>query len=172
MDSNRSVCVCVFCWVMKTTFDHMFYLPVPQLEDILKMGFQNKFYNASKKVSGPGSTQAVEYRVNMSSDTPHWYVRDYMARVSNHYGINSISVDGENRFIGCSSEALGSRLHTSTSLSPDISSCSVSGPNLQMWTSVRAWRPSVSLQPSVLTPTEATGVCVMVPTWTRARAVC
>ncbi|XP_024916753.1 mucin-like protein [Cynoglossus semilaevis] len=64
-----------------------------QLEDILKMGFQNKFYNASKKVSGPGSTQAVEYRVNMSSDTPHWYVRDYMARVSNHYGINSISVD-------------------------------------------------------------------------------
>lgn len=95
---------------MKTTFDHMFYLPVPQLEDILKMGFQNKFYNASKKVSGPGSTQAVEYRVNMSSDTPHWYVRDYMARVSNHYGINSISVDGENRFIGCSSEALGSTL--------------------------------------------------------------
>ncbi|KAF3842404.1 hypothetical protein F7725_024355, partial [Dissostichus mawsoni] len=52
-----------------------------QLVDILSMGFQNKFYNASKKDPAQGSPPGVaEYRINMSSDTPHWYIRDYMAR--------------------------------------------------------------------------------------------
>lgn len=59
------------------------------------MGFQNKFYNASKKdleqASGPG---VAEYRINVSSDTPHWYIRDYLARVSSHYDIGAIQVDG------------------------------------------------------------------------------
>lgn len=31
----------------------------------------------------------------MSSDTPHWYIRDYLARVSRHYGINEVAVDGK-----------------------------------------------------------------------------
>ncbi|KAK5882024.1 hypothetical protein CesoFtcFv8_020658 [Champsocephalus esox] len=65
-----------------------------QLVDILSMGFQNKFYNASKKDPAQGSPPGVaEYRINMSSDTPHWYIRDYMARVSSHYNMRGIEVD-------------------------------------------------------------------------------
>ncbi|XP_055025536.2 uncharacterized protein [Misgurnus anguillicaudatus] len=65
-----------------------------QLEKILSMGFQNKFYNA--KVSTPDSETAGgpnEYRINVSSDTPHWYVMDYLTRVSQYYGIRSAYVD-------------------------------------------------------------------------------
>lgn len=59
------------------------------------MGFQNKFYNASKKDPGQASSAGVaEYRINVSSDTPHWYIRDYLARVSRHYDISAIEVDG------------------------------------------------------------------------------
>ncbi|XP_035848373.1 fibrillin-1 [Sander lucioperca] len=65
-----------------------------QLVDILLMGFQNKFYNASKKDLAQGSNPDVtEYRINMSSDTPHWYIRDYLARVSSHHDISSVEVD-------------------------------------------------------------------------------
>uniref|UniRef100_A0A3B4WAF5 Si:ch73-105b23.6 n=1 Tax=Seriola lalandi dorsalis TaxID=1841481 RepID=A0A3B4WAF5_SERLL len=65
-----------------------------QLVDIVLMGFQNKFYNASKKGPGQGSRPgSEEYRINVSSDTPHWYIRDYLARVSSHYDINAIEVD-------------------------------------------------------------------------------
>ncbi|KAM8738329.1 mucin-like protein [Acanthopagrus schlegelii] len=65
-----------------------------QLVDILSLGFQNKFYNASKKDLGQSSIPGVaEYRINMSSDTPHWYIRDYLARVSTHYDIRSVEVD-------------------------------------------------------------------------------
>ncbi|XP_034080829.1 mucin-like protein isoform X2 [Gymnodraco acuticeps] len=65
-----------------------------QLVDILSMGFQNKFYNASKKDPAQGCPPGVaEYRINMSSDTPHWYIRDYMARVSSHYNMRGIEVD-------------------------------------------------------------------------------
>ncbi|XP_034537476.1 mucin-like protein [Notolabrus celidotus] len=65
-----------------------------QLVDILSMGFQNKFYNASKMNPVPGSGPDVtEYLVNMSTDTPHWYVRDYLARVSSHYDIRAVQVD-------------------------------------------------------------------------------
>lgn len=66
-----------------------------QLVDILSMGFQNKFYNASKKDSTGSSAEGVsEYRINVSSDTPHWYIRDYMARVSSHFNISAVEVDG------------------------------------------------------------------------------
>ncbi|XP_061913861.1 mucin-like protein [Entelurus aequoreus] len=65
-----------------------------QLVDILSMGFQNKFYNASRKDPGQSSgARLVEYRINVSSDTPHWYIRDYLASVSSHYDISSIEVD-------------------------------------------------------------------------------
>ncbi|XP_044070958.1 mucin-like protein isoform X2 [Siniperca chuatsi] len=67
---------------------------IKQLVDILSMGFQNKFYNASKKDPGEGSSPDVaEYRINVSSDTPHWYIRDYLARVSSHYDIRAVEVD-------------------------------------------------------------------------------
>lgn len=62
--------------------------------DILSLGFQNKFYNASKKNAGQSSSSAAEYRINVSSDTPHWYIRDYLARVSRHYDIGAVEVDG------------------------------------------------------------------------------
>ncbi|XP_039995969.1 fibrillin-2 isoform X3 [Xiphias gladius] len=65
-----------------------------QLVDILLMGFQNKFYNASKKDALLGSKPGLdEYRINVSSDTPHWYIRDYLARVSSLYDIRAIEVD-------------------------------------------------------------------------------
>ncbi|XP_041107320.1 fibrillin-1 isoform X2 [Polyodon spathula] len=62
-----------------------------QLRNILALGFQNKFYNASLK-SVPAEGPAVEYRVNMSSDTPHWYVRDYLSRVSRFYSIDPATI--------------------------------------------------------------------------------
>lgn len=62
-----------------------------QLDDILAKGFTNKFYNISKKdASKPG---VEEYRVAVSSDTPHWYIQDYLARVSAFYDIKAIEVD-------------------------------------------------------------------------------
>lgn len=64
--------------------------------EILSLGFQNKFYNASKKELGQGSIPGLaEYRINVSSDTPHWYIRDYLVRVGNHYDISSVEVDGK-----------------------------------------------------------------------------
>ncbi|XP_059928984.1 uncharacterized protein si:ch73-105b23.6 isoform X2 [Gadus macrocephalus] len=59
-----------------------------QLEEILSVGFQNKFYNASikgpRQGSGPGPG---EYRINVSSDTPAWYIQEYLGRVGRFYGI-------------------------------------------------------------------------------------
>ncbi|XP_069000233.1 neurogenic locus Notch protein [Embiotoca jacksoni] len=64
-----------------------------QLDDILTKGFANKFYNVSR-AQEPGSRPGLdEYRIAMSSDTPHWYIRDYLARVSSHYDIRAIDVD-------------------------------------------------------------------------------
>ncbi|XP_056128438.1 uncharacterized protein si:ch73-105b23.6 isoform X2 [Rhinichthys klamathensis goyatoka] len=65
-----------------------------QLEKILSLGFQNKFYNAS--AIAPDSALAgglSEYRINVSSDTPHWYVMDYLSRVRQFYGIRSAYVE-------------------------------------------------------------------------------
>ncbi|XP_051936932.1 fibrillin-1 isoform X2 [Hippocampus zosterae] len=65
-----------------------------QLINILSLGFQNKFYNASEKDPGQSSgLHPVEYRINVSSDTPHWYIRDYLARVSSNYDISNVDVD-------------------------------------------------------------------------------
>ncbi|XP_057703561.1 fibrillin-3 [Corythoichthys intestinalis] len=65
-----------------------------QLVNILSQGFQNKFYNARKMDPGHSSSpNQVEYRINVSSDTPHWYIRDYLARVSSRYDISAIEVD-------------------------------------------------------------------------------
>ncbi|KAG7512991.1 mucin isoform X2 [Solea senegalensis] len=56
-----------------------------QMEKILSQGFENKYYNVRKKNQ--------EYRVNVSSDTPHWFLEDFMRRVSKEYGISDIKVD-------------------------------------------------------------------------------
>ncbi|XP_061602077.1 neurogenic locus notch homolog protein 1-like [Cololabis saira] len=64
------------------------------LDDILTKGFTNKFYNISKKQQGQESRPGTdEYWVGVSSDTPHWYIRDYLARVSGHYDIGAVDVD-------------------------------------------------------------------------------
>ncbi|XP_038816074.1 uncharacterized protein si:ch73-105b23.6 [Salvelinus namaycush] len=62
-----------------------------QLEEILSMGFQNKFYNAVMKRPMQGSG-LDEYRINVSSDTPHWYIRDYLTRVGAYYSIRTAEV--------------------------------------------------------------------------------
>nr|XP_021336607.1 fibrillin-2 isoform X1 [Danio rerio] len=64
-----------------------------QMEQILSLGFQNKFYNASAKAPSASGGSQSEYRINVSSDTPHWYVMDYLTRVSQYYGIHSASVE-------------------------------------------------------------------------------
>lgn len=72
------------------------FLLVSQLQDILSMGFQNKFYNASMMDPRQQSTPGLdEYCINVSSDTPHWYIRDYLARTSSQYNISNIEVDGK-----------------------------------------------------------------------------
>ncbi|KAL4641211.1 mucin-like protein [Arapaima gigas] len=68
------------------------FLLLPQLHQILSMGFQNKFYNASATGTGQGGQTSTEYRINVSSDTPHWYVQDYLTRVSQYYAIKSSDV--------------------------------------------------------------------------------
>ncbi|KAK1791504.1 hypothetical protein P4O66_013508 [Electrophorus voltai] len=62
-----------------------------QLQQILSQGFQNKFYNASITVPGSGTGNS-EYSINVSSDTPHWYVMDYLSRVRRYYSISSAYV--------------------------------------------------------------------------------
>lgn len=87
--------IILFC----VTIVIFFTLLLFQLVDILSMGFQNKFYNASMKDPAGSSDEGVsEYRINVSSDTPHWYIRDYMARVSGHYDISAVEVDGGYNF--------------------------------------------------------------------------
>ncbi|KAM9477472.1 mucin-like protein [Clarias gariepinus] len=63
-----------------------------QLEEILSMGFQNKFYSARISVPSSGSEEWKEHRINVSSDTPHWYIMDYLNRVGHYYGITSAYV--------------------------------------------------------------------------------
>ncbi|XP_062852425.1 neurogenic locus notch homolog protein 1-like [Trichomycterus rosablanca] len=66
---------------------------VKKLEQILSLGFQNKFYNASVMPSASVSESALsEYRINVSSDTPHWYIMDYLSRAGGYYAITSASV--------------------------------------------------------------------------------
>uniref|UniRef100_A0A3B3VCA9 Si:ch73-105b23.6 n=1 Tax=Poecilia latipinna TaxID=48699 RepID=A0A3B3VCA9_9TELE len=61
------------------------------LDDILAKGFTNKFYNISQKAASVLGME--EYRLAVSSDTPHWYIQDYLIKVSRYYGINSVQVD-------------------------------------------------------------------------------
>uniref|UniRef100_A0A3Q1BQA9 Uncharacterized protein n=1 Tax=Amphiprion ocellaris TaxID=80972 RepID=A0A3Q1BQA9_AMPOC len=63
-----------------------------QLDDVLRKGFENKYYNITKTDPGQGS-RPDEYRIAVSSDTPHWYIMDYMTRVSSNYGIRRIDID-------------------------------------------------------------------------------
>ncbi|XP_058241182.1 mucin-like protein [Hemibagrus wyckioides] len=65
---------------------------VKQLEQILSKGFQNKFYGTKILQPNSGSEDGNELRINVSSDTPHWYIMDYLSRVGHYYGIKSAYV--------------------------------------------------------------------------------
>uniref|UniRef100_W5KAE5 Si:ch73-105b23.6 n=1 Tax=Astyanax mexicanus TaxID=7994 RepID=W5KAE5_ASTMX len=64
------------------------------MEQILSQGFQNKFYNASIMPADLVTENGLsEYRINVSSDTPHWYVLDYLKRAGRYYSITAAYVD-------------------------------------------------------------------------------
>ncbi|KAM4770876.1 uncharacterized protein WCC33_002646 [Rhinophrynus dorsalis] len=65
------------------------------LKQILSLGFQNKFYDVQSKGSPDGGS-LFEYRINVSSDTPHWFVKDYLFRVQNYYQLTTASVEDVN----------------------------------------------------------------------------
>ncbi|XP_049337688.1 mucin-like protein isoform X2 [Astyanax mexicanus] len=82
-----------------------------QLEQILSQGFQNKFYNASIMPADLVTENGLsEYRINVSSDTPHWYVLDYLKRAGRYYSITAAYVDDLNECKGnetlCTSPAV------------------------------------------------------------------
>lgn len=86
-----------FCFMYFNGASLTFLWCLQQLEQILSVGFQNKFYNASMKKRGSEGQGASEYLINVSSDTPHWYIRDYLNRVSQYYSIQSADVNGRLR---------------------------------------------------------------------------
>lgn len=65
---------------------------------MLTKGFTNKFYNITE-INQEFSPDVHEYRIKVSSDTPHWYITDYLTRVSSHFGIHAIEVNGKISFI-------------------------------------------------------------------------
>ncbi|XP_078413338.1 mucin-like protein isoform X2 [Cetorhinus maximus] len=85
-----------------------------KLNDILTLGFENKFYNLSLK-SFPGGGPVAEYRVNVSSDTPHWFVQDFLIQVAEHYGADpSVSVEDLNECISGETNCHGTALCENT----------------------------------------------------------
>ncbi|XP_043552698.1 fibrillin-2 [Chiloscyllium plagiosum] len=70
-----------------------------KLNKILTQGFENKFYNLSLK-SFPGGGPSAEYRVNVSSDTPHWFIQDFLIQVAEYNEADpSVSVEDVNECI-------------------------------------------------------------------------
>lgn len=69
-----------------------------QLHDILSMGFKNKFYSITKKQQ-EFKPDVQEYWIKVSSDTPHWYITDYLTRASSHYDIHAVEVNGKILFV-------------------------------------------------------------------------
>lgn len=65
---------------------------------MLTRGFTNKYYNITEINQG-FTPDVLEYRIKVSSDTPHWYITDYLTRISSHYGIHAIEVNGKISFI-------------------------------------------------------------------------
>ncbi|XP_041418283.1 neurogenic locus notch homolog protein 1-like [Xenopus laevis] len=66
-----------------------------RLQSVLSLGFQNKFYSLQLKNSSLGDSYS-EYRINVSSDTPHWFVKDYLIRVRNYYQFGAVWVEDVN----------------------------------------------------------------------------
>uniref|UniRef100_A0A3Q4HTD6 Si:ch73-105b23.6 n=1 Tax=Neolamprologus brichardi TaxID=32507 RepID=A0A3Q4HTD6_NEOBR len=65
---------------------------IQQLDDMLTKGFTNKYYNITE-INQEFTPDVHEYRIKVSSDTPHWYITDYLTRVSSHFGIHAIEVN-------------------------------------------------------------------------------
>ncbi|XP_072906741.1 mucin-4 isoform X2 [Hemitrygon akajei] len=86
-----------------------------KLNNILSLGFENKFYNLSLK-SFPDGGPSAEYHVNVSSDTPHWFVRDFLIQVAEYYGVqpSRISVEDLNECAGGEAVCRGAALCKNT----------------------------------------------------------
>ncbi|CAH2254962.1 fibrillin-1-like isoform X1 [Pelobates cultripes] len=107
---------CTFMWLSKNTTDVItnhdsasFAKYEKLLKSILSLGFENKFYKLQTKDS-LNSGSLVEYRINVSSDTPHWFVKDYLARVQDYYRFNITSLEDVDECVynehNCSSTAI------------------------------------------------------------------
>ncbi|XP_055495584.1 uncharacterized protein LOC129699638 [Leucoraja erinacea] len=86
-----------------------------KLDNILSLGFENKFYNLSLK-SFPAGGPSAQYHVNVSSDTPHWFVRDFLIQVAEHYEVqpSPISVEDLNECVSGEAVCHGTALCENT----------------------------------------------------------
>ncbi|KAM8945437.1 uncharacterized protein RCH25_048709 [Pelodytes ibericus] len=84
-----------------------------RLQSILALGFENKFYSLESKGSLNGGS-LNEYRINVSSDTPHWFVKDYLGRVQHHYQFNTTSVEDVNECVSKEHSCNGTALCENT----------------------------------------------------------
>ncbi|XP_078503223.1 mucin-like protein [Lissotriton helveticus] len=75
------------------------------LRELLQDGFENQFYGIQFKKFSNGGPFA-EYRINVSSDTPHWYITSYLHVISKYKNFSSSSVEDVNECVanehGCS----------------------------------------------------------------------
>ncbi|XP_069464522.1 uncharacterized protein [Ambystoma mexicanum] len=69
-----------------------------KLRVLLADGFENKFYDLQLKQFPRGGPFA-EYRINVSSDTPHWYITSYLHLISKYKDFNSSSVEDVNECV-------------------------------------------------------------------------
>ncbi|XP_075719873.1 uncharacterized protein LOC142760569 [Rhinoderma darwinii] len=84
---------CTMNWLTRivTSFQEISKQQEKRLKDMLSLGFDNKFYDLQfKNLTKRG---LFEYRINVSSDTPHWFLKDYLTRVQTYYQFNLSSVE-------------------------------------------------------------------------------
>ncbi|KAJ1157038.1 hypothetical protein NDU88_009753, partial [Pleurodeles waltl] len=66
-----------------------------KLGELLQDGFENQFYGIQFKKFSNGGLFA-EYRINVSSDTPHWYITSYLHVIGKYKNFSSSSVEDVN----------------------------------------------------------------------------
>ncbi|XP_073410087.1 uncharacterized protein [Dendrobates tinctorius] len=82
---------CTVNWRNKNSLQEFSNQQEKMLKELLLLGFENKFYNLQFKNLTTGGL--YEYRINVSSDTPHWFLKDYLTRVQTYYQFNLSSVE-------------------------------------------------------------------------------
>nr|XP_014348451.1 PREDICTED: mucin-like protein [Latimeria chalumnae] len=106
-----------------------------KLQQILENGFEEKFYNVTLKSFRNGEPFA-EYRINVSTDTPAWFVEDYLKQIWKPYEIERSTISVEDldecasKEAKCSEAALcentygGYKCVCNTSINMESQSCS------------------------------------------------